>query len=230
MIVLVDDCALVKSGYAQGFQNAGVVALTLDADEFRGWVGTAAEEDLDVVDAIVLGSFEGRQAMPKIIRQRTDAPVIAMNDGGGLGQTLEMFEAGADDVVRKPAHVKEILARVAAMVRRQVANDPSIESAGDIVVFFDGRAPKVNGEEFVLPRREQRILEHLAKNLGKRVTKKNLFDAVYGIFNEKIDESVIESHTCKLRKKLRSKLGYDPIDAKRYLGYRLEVKHQPGAS
>ena len=116
------------------------------------------------------------------------------------------------------------------MIRRQVANDPAIERAEDLIVFFDGRAPKVKGEDFSLPRREQRILEHLAKNLGRRITKKNLFDAVYGLFNEKIDECVIESHTCKLRKKLRSRLGYDPIDAKRYLGYRLEMKSQPDAS
>ena len=87
------------------------------------------------------------------------------------------------------------------------------------MVFFDGRDPEVNGEVLTLPRRERRILEYLVANTGKRVTKSQIFNAIYGLFDEEVDEAVVESHVSKLRKKLRSRLGYDPIEAKRYLGY-----------
>ena len=90
---------------------------------------------------------------------------------------------------------------------------------GSMRVFFDGRDPEVNGEPFVLPRRERRILEYLVRNQNKRVTKEKIFGFVYGFCNEEVEESVIESHISKLRKKLRARLGFDPIDSKRYVGY-----------
>ena len=74
-----------------------------------------------------------------------------------------------------------------------------------------------------LPRRERRILEFLMRNRGRWVTKTQVFNAVYGLFDDEVDEAVVESHVSKLRKKLREKLGYDPIDSKRFLGYRLIV-------
>jgi DNA-binding response OmpR family regulator len=86
-------------------------------------------------------------------------------------------------------------------------------------VFFDGRDPDIMGEALELPRRERRMLEYLVQHRGKRVTKSQIFNAVYGIFDEDVEEAVVESHMSKLRKKLRARLGYDPIDSKRYLGY-----------
>ena len=90
-------------------------------------------------------------------------------------------------------------------------------------MFSDGRDPEVRGEVLPLPRRERRILEYLVNNTGCRVTKTQIFNSVYGLFSEDIDENVVESHISKLRKRLRHRLGYDPIDSQRYLGYRLIV-------
>ena len=63
------------------------------------------------------------------------------------------------------------------------------------------------------------ILEYLVKNAHRRVTKSQIFNAIYGIFDDNVDEIVVEGHISKLRKKLRLRLGRDVIDAKRYLGY-----------
>jgi DNA-binding response OmpR family regulator len=53
------------------------------------------------------------------------------------------------------------------------------------------------------------------------VTKSQIFNAIYGLFDEEVEEDVVESHISKLRKRLRHRLGYDPIDSQRYLRYRL---------
>ena len=74
-----------------------------------------------------------------------------------------------------------------------------------------------------LPRRELRILEYMVGNHGKWITKTQIFNAIYGIFESAFDESVIESHVSKLRKKLRDRLGFDAIVARRYVGYRLDI-------
>jgi DNA-binding response OmpR family regulator len=188
-------------------------------DEFREWVGSVAEPDLGAIEAFLLGDCKARETYPRMIRERSRAPVIAMNEMHSLEQTLDLFAAGVDDVVRKPVHVREILARVGAIHRRAAPVKEQAAIVGEMKIFFDGRDPEIKGDTFPLPRRERRILEHLVVNRGKRVTKAQIFNAIYGLFDEHVEENVVESHMSKLRKKLRRKLGYDPIDSKRYLGY-----------
>ena len=155
-----------------------------------------------------------------MISERSRAPVIAMNEAPSLEQTLSFFAAGVDDVVRKPIHVREILARVGAIRRRlEVEQDHAV--VGEMRVFFDGRDPEIKGNILPLPRRERRILEYLVANRGRRVSKSQIFNSIYGIFDDNVEENVVESHISKLRKKLRRHLGYDPINSVRYLGYRL---------
>ncbi len=224
MIVLVDDREMVTDAYESGFAREGVSSIGFEPPEFEDWVESAPAMDLEAVEAFVLGNCQRQTHYPKIIRGRCPAPVLAMNENEGLEQTLRLFEAGADDVIRKPVHVREILARIAAIVSRgnKIEVIPH-EVVGALKVYFDGRDPEVNNEILPLPRRERRILEHLAKNVGRRVTKAQLFSSVYGLFDDEVDESVIESHVSKLRKKLRLRLGHDPIDSKRYLGYCLKT-------
>ena len=220
MFIIIDERALVTMGYHERFGCEGIASTGFSADEFREWVKSAPDPDLTAVEAFLVGDCHDRHVLPRIIRERSGAPVIAMNESSSLDQTLELFAAGVDDVVRKPVHVRELLARVGA-IRRRLAPEGRATSE-DITVFFDGRDPEVRGEVLPLPRRERRILEYLVLNRGRRVTKAQIFNAVYGLFDDEVEENVIESHISKLRKKLRQYLGYDPVDSKRFLGYRYE--------
>ena len=219
MFVIVDEREIVTSGYTSRFKREGVSSTGFCPDEFREWVGSVAEPDLGAIEAFLLGDCKARETYPRMIRERSRAPVIAMNELHSLEQTLDLFAAGVDDVVRKPVHVREILARVGAIQRRAAPVKEQAAIVGEMKIFFDGRDPEIKGDTFPLPRRERRILEHLVVNRGKRVTKAQIFNAIYGLFDEHVEENVVESHMSKLRKKLRRKLGYDPIDSKRYLGY-----------
>jgi DNA-binding response OmpR family regulator len=219
MFVIVDEREIVTSGYTSRFKREGVSSTGFCPDDFREWVGSVAEPDLGAIEAFLIGDCKARETYPRMIRERSRAPVIAMNELHSLEQTLDLFAAGVDDVVRKPVHVREILARVGAIQRRAAPVREQAAIVGEMKIFFDGRDPEIKGDSFPLPRRERRILEHLVVNRGKRVTKAQIFNAIYGLFDEHVEENVVESHMSKLRKKLRRKLGYDPIDSKRYLGY-----------
>lgn len=220
MLVIVDEREMVTVGYACRFGNEGVSAARFRTDEFREWVATVSDADLYAVEAFLLGDCQDREVLPKIIRERSRAPVIAMNEAPSLEQTLDLFAAGVDDVVRKPIHVREILARVGA-IRRRLETQQDHAVIGDMRVYFDGRDPEIKGITVPLPRRERRILEYLVANRGRRVSKAQIFNSIYGIFDENVEENVVESHISKLRKKLRRHLGHDPISSVRYLGYRL---------
>ena len=223
MLVLIDDREIVSVGYVGGFRNEGVSSTGLNPTDFRDWVSAVSDTDLAAVEAFLIGACPERQSYPRHIRERSQAPIIAINETHSLEQTLDLFTAGFDDVVRKPIHVRELMARIDAIRRRAQAKKDDVRF-GDLRVFFDGRDPEIRGEAMSLPRRERRILEYLVKNRGRRVTKTQIFNAIYGIFDEQVEENVVESHISKLRKKLRERLGYDIIESKRYLGYCLEER------
>jgi DNA-binding response OmpR family regulator len=220
MIVIVDERKLVKEGYYSLFDREGVASAGFGSSEFGEWVTSAADEDLNSVRAFLIGECSADVVSPHKIRDRTRAPVIALSEQHSLENTLRLFESGVDDVIRKPVHIREILARISAISRR-AKEEANFVQIGALRIFLDGRDPEIAGQPLPLPRRERRILEYLANNSGRRVTKTQVFNAIYGIFDDEVEENVVESHISKLRKKLREKIGFDPIDSKRFLGYRL---------
>lgn len=225
MIILVDDRVEVTDAYRASFGREGISAASFTPMDFDNWFHSTSGPDLAAVEAFILGDFLQRETVTRAIKTRSEAPAIALNDSMGLEVTLKLFAAGADDVVRKPVHAREIIARISA-IRRRKSPLAKVTDMGDLCVFNDGRDPEVGGRTLVLPRRERRILEYLAANRNRRVSRNQIFNAVYGLFDEEVEESVVESHISKLRKKLRNVLGYDPIDTKRYLGYQLLSRDQ----
>jgi two-component system, OmpR family, flagellar system response regulator FtcR len=220
MIVIVDERDLVKEGFHSLFDREGVASAGFGSHEFGEWMSSAADEDLKSVRAFLIGDCGADT--PRRIRDRTAAPMIALSEQHSLENTLRLFEAGVDDVVRKPVHIRELLARITA-IRGRAKDAVNHIQIGAMRIFADGRDPEIDGAPLPLPRRERRILEYLAANSGRRVTKTQVFNAIYGIFDDEVEENVVESHISKLRKKLRDRLGHDPIDSKRFLGYRLIV-------
>jgi two-component system, OmpR family, flagellar system response regulator FtcR len=222
VIVIVDERELVKEGFSSLFGREGIASAGFAPVEFGAWVTSAADEDLRSVSAVLLGDSMQHTLSPRMIRDRTTAPVIALSDQHSLENTLRLFDTGVDDVIRKPVHIREILARISA-IRRRAQEEANYTEIGTMRIYRDGRDPEIAGEPLPLPRRERRILEYLAGNGGRRVTKSQVFNAIYGIFDEDVEENVVESHISKLRKKLRERLGFDPIESKRFLGYRLAI-------
>lgn len=218
MYVVVDQRPVVISGYTAMFAREGLASIGFNSEEFQGWFGSASESDVSSVESFLIGNVDRRGSFPPVIRGRSRAPIIALSEMRSLTETLDLFTAGIDDVVRKPVHVREIVARSHAIWRRAIE---AIETpkGSRLQVYFDGRDPEIDGVPHLLPRRERHILEYLVKNRHRRITKTQIFNAIYGIFDADVDEVVVEGHVSKLRKKLRLALGYDVIDAKRYLGY-----------
>jgi two-component system, OmpR family, flagellar system response regulator FtcR len=212
----------VAKSYVVGLLREGVSSVSFSATEFRDWLQSATDSDLSAVDGFLLGDCDTRATLPRVVRKRCSAPIIALSGFKMLQHTLELFEAGVDDVVHVPIHLREILARTAAIARRG-SSRPGLTAENSIQVFCNGKDPEIGGSALALPRRELRILEYMVRHQGRWLTKTQIFNAVYGLFESTVDENVIESHVSKLRKKLRDRLGYDPVVSRRYVGYRLDT-------
>jgi two-component system, OmpR family, flagellar system response regulator FtcR len=220
MIIIVDERAAVTQAYCASLMREGLATTGFTQIEFSEWFSSVDKRDVSAIETIIIGSCSNRNAMIAEIKQKSRISVIAVNDQSDLDSMIDLFAAGADDVVRKPVHAREFVARMGAIRRRNCAESAQM-TIGQLKVFFDGRDPEINGQVLIMPRRERRILEYLAANRTRRVNRSMIFNAVYGLFEEEVEESVVESHISKLRKKLKYALGYDPIDTRRYLGYQL---------
>jgi two-component system, OmpR family, flagellar system response regulator FtcR len=221
MFVVLDDRSAVAGGYIACFDREGVAATAVDPKEFSDWFELINDAEIAVIEGFLIGLVENRKQITSCIRARCKAPLIGIIEVRTLNETLELFSLGFDDVLAKPFHVREVLARSGAIRRRMQTTEECIDIGG-IKIYFDGRDPIVSGEILPLPRRERRILECLVLSRNTRVTKTQIFNRVYGIFNDEIHENVIESHISRLRKRLKQRLGHDPIDSQRFLGYRLK--------
>src|SRR6187399_701753 len=97
MIVIVDERDLVKEGYHSLFDREGVASAGFGSSEFGEWMTSAADEDVNSVRAFLIGDCGPDHMLPRKIRDRTGAPVIALSEQHSLENTLRLFEAGVDD-------------------------------------------------------------------------------------------------------------------------------------
>ena len=148
MYIIIDDRDIVAGGYATGLDREGVSSAGIEAAEFREWIGKISDADMHAVEAFLIGDCGEREALSRMIRERSNAPVLCLNERHSLDDTLGLFAAGVDDVVRKPVHVREILARVGA-INRRVFGEGGQVTVGQIQGLL--RRARAGGERRAFP-------------------------------------------------------------------------------
>jgi hypothetical protein len=90
MIILVDDRTDVTTAYRASFGREGVSAASFTPSDFDNWFHSTSGPDLAAVEAFILGDFDRRETITRVIKTRTEAPAIALNDSTGLESTLKL--------------------------------------------------------------------------------------------------------------------------------------------
>jgi len=220
MIILVESRCEVGEAFVSGFSREGVAAAVIKPEDIIDWCAVISRIDLGGVQGIIFGLVAARAALARAVKLASGRPMIALAEMRSLDETLDLFAHGIDDVVAKPVHVRELLARLRIISARQAACSLSAEATKDIVQS-DERDALVGGAPLAMPRRERRIIECLVSARGAWRTKTQIFNDVYGLISGNFEEYLIESHISRLRKRLRGRLGRDAIEAQRFLDYRL---------
>lgn len=130
------------------------------------------------------------------------------------------FEVGVDDYVVKPFSPKELMLRVAAIIKRATKTESDIVKIGDLCIDFTGRMVTIAGKSIDLTPKEYDLLFYLVKNRGIALTREKLISNVWG-YDFFGDDRTLDTHIKLLRKNLREYSSY--IVTLRGVGYRFEA-------
>ena len=208
------DYLLRKEGFETSLVTTGPAALA----EFD-----RAGADLVLLD-LMLPGMSGTEVC-RTLRARSSVPVIMVTARDSEIDKVVGLELGADDYVTKPYSARELVARIRAVLRRQIGEEEAAEavlSAGRVRMDVERHVVEVNGDEVALPLKEFDLLEYLMRNAGRVLTRGQLIDRVWGA-DYVGDTKTLDVHV----KRLRGKIEPDPA-APRYLltvrglGYKLQ--------
>jgi two-component system alkaline phosphatase synthesis response regulator PhoP len=143
----------------------------------------------------------------RILRSRSDAkhvPIIMLTARTGENDRVAGLELGADDYVTKPFSLRELSARVRALLRRTTRADehpPLVYSGTQLTADFDAVAVAVNGDAIRLTRREFELLRYLVQNKNRVVSRDRLLERVWG-YDRLVETRSVDVHVGRLRGKL----------------------------
>ena len=204
---------LRKEGFSVSVATTGPDALTQFERE---------PADLILLD-LMLPGMSGTDVC-RTIRTRSRVPIIMVTAKDSEIDKVLGLELGADDYVTKPFSSRELVARIRAVLRRNVedfSNSPVVE-AGPVVIDPERHLVLVKGEPVSMPLKEFDLLEYLVRNAGRVLTRGQLIDRVWGL-DYVGDTKTLDVHV----KRLRAKVEADPAHpvhllTVRGLGYKFE--------
>ena len=186
----------------------------------------AVKPDLVLLD-VMLPRVSGIDVCRQI-RKKSQVPIIMVTAKGAEIDTVVGLEVGADDYVTKPYRLRELVARMRAVLRRAPLGRVSDEGdgvleVGDVLLDADRHEVVIRGEPVALPLKEFELLELLLDNAGRVLTRDTLIDRVWGA-DYVGDTKTLDVHV----KRLRSKVEEDPSTPSRIvtirgLGYKYEA-------
>jgi len=203
LLIVEDDLAL-RTGLSDSFEGEGFdVTVAEDGDSAHELLFTR-HFDVVVLDLMLPGR-SGLELLKETREQGMSTPVLLLTARGQETDKVLGLELGADDYVTKPFGIRELVARVRALLRRAtVANDePTVQQFQVGEVSVDLEAYEVCAGDVVhkLSRKEAAMLGLLHQNLGKAVSRERFLNEVWGT-DQFVGTRTVDTHVLNLRQKL----------------------------
>lgn len=219
-ILVVDDDVYIQQ----------LVSIHLSREGYQVYRANHAEEALDfleektvdlaVVDVMMpkMNGFE----LTKILTKDFDIPVILLTAKGQIDDKEQGFLSGSEDYIVKPFEVKELLFRVAAVLRRVERSMENVIKIGNVTLDRKNFELVINQETILPPLKEFELLGLLASRVNKITPRNLLIEQVWGVDYEG-GEQTLNTHINRIRERLKKYDASVEIHTVRGIGYKLEV-------
>ena len=223
-ILVIEDDASIRLGLEDTLRAKGYQVEVATRGQAGLDVAERMRPDLIILD-IMLPDLDGFEVCRRLKSSRdglAGIPIIMLSARGAELDRVRGLELGADDYVTKPFSLMELLARVAAVLRRGVRAEPETLRFGDVHIDFTRQRATKSGRPIELPARAYAILKVFARRPGEVVSRDTLLDEAWG-YEKYPNTRTVDNHLVKLRRALE-----DEPERPRHLltvhgaGYRLD--------
>jgi two-component system copper resistance phosphate regulon response regulator CusR len=224
-ILVVEDERKVAEFVARGLRDQRF-AVDVISDGQTGWeMASTCDYDLVILD-LMLPGLSGLEILKRIRRSGSQVPVLILTARAGTDTKVENFEAGADDYLTKPFAFDELLVRVKALLRRGSMDRSNILKIDDLEIDRQKQQARRAGKRIDLTPREYSLLEYLAANAGRVMSRTMITEHVW-------DESfqgltnIVDVYVRHLRNKVDDEHPKKLIRTVRGVGYSITDEEKP---
>jgi DNA-binding response OmpR family regulator len=201
-ILIIEDEPAMVAGLRDNFEYEGYDVISAD-DGVSGLERVFADDpDLVVLD-VMMPRMSGLEVCKQVKARRPSVPIIMLTARGQEIDKVVGLELGADDYVTKPFSVRELMARVKAVLRRvsPEARPPAVYRFGDVEVDVRGHEVRRAGALVELSTKEFALLAYFISHPAETLSRDRLLDAVWGYENYP-NTRTVDTHIVHLRQKL----------------------------
>jgi len=228
-VLVIEDDAAIRRGVIDALQAYGFATVEAGHGDEGLELALTEAYDLLLLDLVLPGK-PGLEILRELRGANPTVPVIILTAQGSETDRVAGLRLGADDYVVKPFSVKELLARVEAVLRRSPERPTDLtrlEIPGGVVDFARREVRFADGQRFELSEREGELLRYLACNAGRAISREELLSRVWHVDPTGLETRTVDMHIARLREKLRD----DPaaprlVQTVRGKGYRFEQVEQ----
>lgn len=214
-ILLTEDDSMIGTAIAEGVKLAGFAVDWVHDGQSALLALDTTEYSLLILD-LGLPKIDGIEVLRRIRSKRLTLPVLIITARDAVADRIAGLNLGADDYLTKPFDLDEMIARIRALLRRQVGQHHAQLVAGEICLDPIGRQVTLGNQYVHLSSKEFSLLEALMIKPGAVVSRDQLENQLYG-WGEEIASNAIEVHLHNLRRKL----GSEKILNVRGVGYKI---------
>lgn len=215
-ILLIEDEPAIAADVAGALAATGYVTdIARDGEE--GWFKASTEDYDALILDLGLPKLDGLSVVRRLREDGSPVPILVLTARGAWLQRVEGIDAGADDYLTKPFEMEELLARLAALLRRVGRHVTPLIEVGPLRIDTRRLRVMINGRAIELSPLEFRLLRYLAHNRDRVVSQGELVEHVYG--SDEPESNAVEALVARLRRKI----GAGAIETRRGHGYIMET-------
>jgi two-component system OmpR family response regulator len=219
-VLVVEDSEAMASVIRRGLQEEGF-AVDVAADGSEGlWMAMEWDYDVVVLDAMLPG-LDGFEVCRQMRAEQRWAPVLMLTARGSVDDRVAGLNAGADDYLVKPFALRELVARLQALLRRGATSRPTVLECGDLTLDPVSRAVTRAGTPLELTAKEFAILELFMRHPGEVLTRTRILEHVWDMAFDPAS-NIVDQYVGYLRRKIDKPFGRDSLKTLRGAGYRLD--------
>jgi len=218
-VLVVEDKVKLAAVLSRGLRKEGLSTDVTATGEDAIWMAASTPYDAVILD-VMLPGIDGFETCRRLRSEAVWAPILMLTARDRIDDRVTGLDSGADDYLTKPFSLRELLARLRALMRRSAAERPAVLLVGDLQLDPASRRVWRGDAEISLSQKEFAVLEALMRRAGTVLSRLDLLEAAWDHAYEN-RSNIVDAYIRRLREKVDRPFRARSLETVRGSGYRL---------